>query len=182
MATRRVRSTVNNSYVQPLKLRMGRKMVITPSASYNSILFTQNHRAHNPVLSNVRIWAKFNTSTFDGIQMIAWLEDKDKEVTTTASCEFKVYYIDTTNNWNQTLIFTGSGTASGTRWVASPNQAALGSGNILDGERTLMIEANLTRWGEAFKNTVYVNHLGVYDSILRLRSDVEFLEITKKDE
>jgi hypothetical protein len=181
MATRRIRSTVNNSYVQPLKLRIGRKIVITPSASYNSILFTQKHRAHSSLLSNVRIWAKFNASAFDGIQMIAWLEDKDKEVTSTASCEFKVYYIDT-NNWNQTLIFTGSGTASGTRWVASPNQAALGLNNDLDGERTLMIEASLTRWGDTYKNTVYVNHLGIYDSFIRLKNDVEFLDITKLDE
>jgi hypothetical protein len=182
MATRRVRSTVNNSYVQPLKLRMGRKMVITPSASYNSILFTQKHRANNASLDEAKVWAKFNTGSFDGIQLIAWVENKDKNVIASASCEFKVYYIDTTNNWNQTLIFTGSGTASGNRWVASPNQVALGSGNVLDGERTLMIEANVTRWGDTYKNTVYVNHLGVYDSILRLRSDVEFLEISKKDE
>jgi hypothetical protein len=161
---------------------MGRKMIITPSASYNSILFTQKHRAYNASLDEVKVWAKFNTSSFDGIQLIAWMENKDKNVISSASCEFKVYYIDTTNNWNQTLIFTGSGTASGTRWVASPDQAALGPNNALDGERTLMIEANLTRWGDTYKNTVYVNHLGIYDSFIRLKNDVEFLDITKKDQ
>jgi hypothetical protein len=167
--------------VQPLKLGMGRKLVLTPSASYNSILFTQEHRGHSPTLNNIKVWAKFNTSTFDGIQMIAWLEDKDKEIITTASCEFKVYYIDTTNNWDETLIFIGSGTASGLRWISSPSQSDLGSSNELDGERTIMIQATMLRWGRTYKNKIYINHLGVYDSIVRLKNDIEFLDISKQD-
>jgi hypothetical protein len=181
MASRRIKSTVNNQYTQPLKLRMGRKLLLTPGVTYNSVLFTQKHVADNQTTQSVFLWAKFNTNTFDGIQMIAWLENKNKEETSSGSCEFKVYYLDASNNWNKTLIFTGSGSSSGNKWIASPNQAALGINNDLDGERTLLIEATLTKWGDTYTDKIYVNHLGIYDSFTRLKNDVDFLDISKQD-
>ncbi len=181
MATRRVKSTTNNKYTQPLKLRMGRKLLLTPGCDYNSILFTQKHRANDAANQKVNLWAKFNTDTFDGIQMVAWLENKDHEIVSSGSCQFKVYYLDASNNWNQTLIFTGAGTLSNNKWIAAPTQNILGSNNELDGERTLLIEATLTKWGQTYTNKIYVNHLGIYDSIVRLRNDIEFLDISKAD-
>jgi hypothetical protein len=95
---------------------------------------------------------------------------------------FKVYYVDADQNWSQTLVYTGSGTLQSGRWVLPATQANLGLSTELDGERTLMIEAILTRLGKEYKSSVYVNHLGIFDSLFRLKEEVEFLAVTKKDE
>lgn len=181
MATRRIRSTINNKYTQPLKLRMGRKIVLTPGCDYNCVLFTQRHRAFDIKNQRISLWAKFNTNTFDGIQIVAWLEGNDGDAISSGSCQFKVYYLDVTDNWSQSLIFTGSGTASGLKWVASPNQASLGPTNDFSGSRTIMVEASILKWGQLYTKKVYVNHLGIYNSFVRLKNDVEFLDISKAD-
>jgi hypothetical protein len=144
-------------------------------------LFTQKHRAFDPHSQKINLWAKFNTNSFDGIQLVAWLEDIDSEVLTSGSCQFKVYYVDIDNNWGQNLIYSGSGTATGLKWTSALSQANLGAANELDGDRTLMIQATIVKWGHSFTKRIYVNHLGVYDSIVRLRNDVEFLDISKAD-
>ncbi len=181
MATRRIKATINNHYVQPLKLRMGRKLVLTPNCSYNSVLYTQKHYALHASNQKIDLWAKFNTNTFDGIQLVAWLEDVDTNILGSAQCQFKVYYVNTANDWGQTLIHTVNGTASNGKWVASPSQTDLGSDNVIDGDRTLMIEAILSKWGRSYTKKIYLNHLGVYDSIVRLRNDIDFLDIIKAD-
>jgi hypothetical protein len=182
MASRRIKSTINSKYCQPLKLRTGRKLVITMSADYNSILFTKKHRAFNPDSQKVKLWAKFNTQTFDGIQIVATLQDKSEQTLASSSCVFKIYFLDITNNWNQTLVHTVNGTLVNKRWIAAPTQANLGLSNELDGERTIMVEATITRLGQSFVSKIYLNHLGIYDSFFRLKEEVEFLAVTKKDE
>ena len=52
----------------------------------------------------------------------------------------------------------------------------------MDGDTTLMIEGVAIRSGVTYRDRIYVNHLGVYDSIIRLRNAVDFLDITKLDE
>jgi hypothetical protein len=182
MATRRIRATVNNKYTQPLKLKTGRKLVVTPAADYNSIVFTKKHKAFDAKTIKAKVWAKFNGINFDGIHMVAGLYAENERRLNSASCSFNVYYVDANQNWNQTLVYTGSASLVGSRWVLPATQANLGSLTELDGERTLMIEATITRLGKEYKSAVYVNHLGIFDSLFRLKEEVEFLSITKKDE
>jgi hypothetical protein len=180
MSTRRIKSTINNKYVQPLKLCVGRKLIITPNVDYNSILFTKKHKAKTKSDYNQMLWAKFETQNFDGIQLITYLE-KDSEILAIGSCVFQVYSVSTDSNWSETLITTVNGTFNGNRLVASIPQSSLNPLE-LDGEITLAIKCTITRQDKTFTKKIYVNHLGVYDSIFRLRQDVEFLDITKVDE
>jgi hypothetical protein len=182
MATRRIRSTANNKYVQPLKLKTGRKLVISPNSSYNSILFTKKHRAFDPNSVSAKVWAKFNGQTFDGIHVVASLFTKQDRRLSSGSCTFNIYYVDANQNWGESLILSSSGTLVNGRWILAPTQAMLGGSNELDGERTLRIEAILTRVDKEYKSSVYVNHLGIFDSLFRLKEEVEFLSVTKKDE
>jgi hypothetical protein len=166
-------------YVIPIAQNSGR--IVSLSSYYQTNLQKRTPNYPNDNIE-VFVYAKFNTQTFDGIQMIAWLENDKNQTISSGSCQFKVYYLDTANNWNQTLIFTGMGSASGMKWIAAPDQTALGGSlNQLDGERTLLIEATLVKFGESYTNRIYVNHLGVYDSVVRLRNDIEFLDISKAD-
>jgi hypothetical protein len=45
-----------------------------------------------------------------------------------------------------------------------------------------MIEATITRLGKEYKSSVYVNHLGIFDSMFRLKGEIDFLSLTKQDE
>lgn len=182
MATRRIRATVNNKYVQSLKLKTERKLVLTPAADYNSIVFTKTHRAFDPRSVKLKMWAKFNTQDFDGIHLIAGIYRDSEKGLNSASCLFKVYYVDANQNWGRTLVFSGNAVFQNGQWILPVTQANLGSLTELDGERTFMIEAEITRQKKTYKNRIYVNHLGVYDSIVRLRSDVQFLDLNKLDE
>ena len=184
MATRRIRATINNTYVQPLKLATGRKLVLTPSAHYNSVLFTKKHKSGTltSVLTKVKLWAKFDGINFDGIHLVAYLSKDDIAPITSGSCIFRVYYVTDTSTWTDTLIHTVSGTLINGKWVAAPTQIDLGAANELDGERTLRIEAEIVRLGKVYRASVYVNHLGMFDSLFRLKQEVEFLDITKQDE
>jgi hypothetical protein len=183
MATRRIRATINNKYVQPLKLKTGRRLVIAPNVDYISVLFTKKHKAINDECCfKTKVWAKFDGQNFDGIHMVAALYGTNEALLTSSSCVFRVYYVDADQNWGQTLVYTGNGTLQNGLWVLPATQANLGPTTELDGERTLMIEATITRLGKEYKSSVYVNHLGIFDSMFRLKGEIEFLSLTKQDE
>ena len=63
----------------------------------------------------------------------------------------------------------------------NPTLSAIGSIDFQGGD-SIMIEATINRLSSVYRDRIYVNHLGIYDNVTRLRGDVEFLEVTKKDE
>jgi len=140
----------------------------------NSALTTSN--------LGIKISAQFNTTSFDGIKLIAYLyEAQTGQIAALGTCSFYMYKV-TSSTWQDQFInsFTGS---------ILPNSyfyKALTAGDLggldLDGETTIMVEAVGTRLGSVYRDRIYVNHLGIYDSVIRLRHDVEYLNITKLDE
>lgn len=180
MANRRVMMLTNNQYVQPLKVSFNNKKVITPSAAYNSVVTKVTYEKPQKRDYQVKAWLRFNSDTFDGVQLVGSLV-RGKDTKTIAGCTFKVYSIDLTNSWIETLCTTVSGTAiSGNRFSASVLESALAPADLA-GEITYKIEVNITRLGKMYSDVFYFNHLGIYDSFIRLKNDVEFLSITKKD-
>jgi hypothetical protein len=181
MATRRIKSTLNNHYVQPLKVCSKNPLVFSMSSSYNSVLFTKKHKSCN-ISSNqdLVVWAKFKSSDFDGINLIAFLNKNNKKATI-GSCLFKIYSISNDDSWTETLInqTTINGPTNSAKLHLS--EASL-TPLELDGEFTISVEVILTIRDKKYNKKIYINHLGVYDSIFRLRQDVEFLDITKVDE
>jgi hypothetical protein len=182
MATRRIKSTLNNHYVQPLKFCTKTPLIITPSSSYNSILLTKKHKSCILSTANKEmiLWAKFKTLDFDGINLIAFINKENKKKTI-GSCNFKLFSVSTDDNWDEVLIHEELVTNPGKSAKLHIPQAILGSFE-LDGEFTVSVEAEIKIRDKTYKKKIYVNHLGVYDSIFRLQQDVEFLDITKVDE
>lgn len=180
MANRRVTMLTNNQYVQPLKVSFNNKKVITPNAAYNSIVTKVTYEKPQKRDYQVKAWLRFNSDTFDGVQLVGSLV-RGKDTKKIAGCTFKVYSIDLSNSWVETLRTTVSGTAiSGNRFSASVLESALAPAD-LTGEITYKIEVDITRLGKTYSDVFYFNHLGIYDSFIRLKNDVEFLDITKKD-
>jgi len=164
--------------VQPLKLRTSRKLVVSLCSNYNSILFTKSRKAPIRRDYSLLLAAKFNTVDFDGIHMISELS-RDAQPLQIGSGTFEIYSISLDGTWTETFLTTVLGSVSGSKLTASVPQSSLPE---LDGEVTLAIKCSVKRQSDTYTKNVYVNHLGTYDSITRLRQDVEFLDITKVDE
>lgn len=181
MANRRVKNSINNKYVQPLKLSFKNKKVITLAANYNCIMTKVSHKAQNDCDFKIQSWMKFNTDSFDGVQLVAGFF-KGKVKKTIGSCNFKVYAISTDDSWTETLIASVSGIAL----VDGRFKAVLTDANLtpaeLEGELSFKLEVEILRAGKTFNDVYFFNHIGIYGSFIRLKQDVEFLDITKLDE
>jgi len=181
MASRRVKSTVNNNYVQPLKLCFKNKTVVTPSCNYNSLMTKTTHRGCNESDYKIKSWMKFNSETFDGIQVIAGLY-KNNKTKTIGTCDFKVYSISIDDNWTETLLFSGSGTPlpNGSFSLVIPENSM--SPSDITGEVSFKLEVRIERVNKKYDDFYYFNHIGLYGSFIRLKKEVEFLDLTKLDE
>lgn len=182
MASRRIKATLNNKYTQPLKLRMGRKLVLTLNCDYNSVLFTQAHRVSPTNDYQLRVLAKFAQDNFDGIHIKSYIE-KDTEIMQSANHTFDIYTVATDSNWAETFVVSKAGTIlPDGSFKCSVTASDFPPSISIDGELTLAIRTRCSRQNSKFAKKIYVNHLGIYDSVVRLRQDVEFLDITKLDE
>lgn len=130
----------------------------------------------------VKLAAKFNDSTFNNIQIAAYLYDqKNNAISSAANCQFDIYRVSAPD-WTEVYLTTLTGSQLPNNYFYSnPTLAALGTIDFFGGD-TLMIQATMTRLGLVYRDRIYVNHLGIFDNVSRLRGDVEFLEVTKKDE
>lgn len=130
----------------------------------------------------LKLAAEFDTADFNSVRFVSYLYNPvGGTIDNSASCTFNVYRV-AAPGWTDTLITSFSGAIlSNHYWFADVNLSALLPAN-LDGDTTLMVESVIVRSGETFRDRQYFNHIGVYDSIDRLRKDVDFLDITKVDE
>lgn len=140
----------------------------------------------NSALSNsqhvVKLAAEFDVSDFNSIRMIGYLYNPITGSTDNASsCEFKVYKV-TQPQWYDTFVATFSGTQIPNSYFFVDVPLASLPSIDFDGGDTIMIDAIVTRLGETYRDRIYVNHLGIYDNVFRLRQDVEYLDLTKMDE
>lgn len=181
MASRRVKMTLNNKYVQPLKLCFKNRHVLSPSSNYNSLLTKVSHKACIDSDYKIKAWMRFNANTFDGVQMIAGLQ-KGKRLKSIGSCTFKIYAFSVDDLWTETLLVTSIGTPlPDGRFTANAVESSLAPIG-LDGEITFKLEVDIERSGKTYTDVYYFNHLGIYDSFIKLKQEVEFLDITKLDE
>jgi hypothetical protein len=133
----------------------------------------------------LKLGAEFNTQTLDKIRVVAYLYNPiTGNVDNASSCTFKIYKVEdlVSPRWNDNLAYTVSG-------IQQPNQYFFQEIDLtsipsvsLDGENTILLEASVTRLNVTYRDRLYINHLGVYSSIIKLRQDVDFLDITKLDE
>lgn len=182
MATRRIKMFTNNHYVQPLKICFKHKMLITLGACYNNIVTNLKHKACQDSDFKVNAWMRFNTDTFDGSFQVQAFLSKNNLIKSIGSCTFSIYEINPSNLWQETLKTTIAGTplVNGSFSGIVPESVLLPT--IADGEMTYKLQVDITRQDKTFTDVYYFNHLGIYDSVVRLRKKVNFLALTKLDE
>jgi len=130
----------------------------------------------------VKIAAEFDTSDFDSIRFVGYLYNPVTGSTDNASsCEFKVYRV-TQPLWYDVPVATFMGTQIPNSYFFSDVALSLLPTIDFDGGDTIAIDAVITRLSETYRDRIYVNHLGIYDNVFRLRQDVEYIDLTKVDE
>lgn len=133
----------------------------------------------------IKLAAQLDTSTLDKIRMIGYLYNVNNGTIDNASAiTFKIYKVTdiTTPKWEDQLLTTETGILQTNSYFFKDISISSLAGTNLDGDTTLMIEGTATRLGVTYRDRIYVNHLGVYDSVVRLRNDIDFLDATKLDE
>lgn len=130
----------------------------------------------------IKAHARFNDATFNNIQLISYLyEPRNATVANSTTPVFKLYKV-VAPDWTEELITTvGASQLTSNYWYNNLDLTTIPDFNF-DGGDTLMVEASLLRSGVLYRDRVYINHLGIYDSFIRLKQEVEFLDITKLDE
>ena len=137
----------------------------------------------SPSTRLLKLAAEYDAESFDRIRLAAYLYNTDTAaVDALATCTFRLYIVGRPG-WVEVLSQTVAGTLqSGNHYFFAEVLLSALTPTELDGNPTIMVEAFATRQTRTFRDRVYVNHLGSYDSIVRLRNRVDFLEITKLDE
>lgn len=165
---------------QILKMDANSRYIVNEDSHWQ-FLFGPNSSLTNstPI---IKIAARFDDDTFTKLKLISYLYDsRDTAIVNAANCTFKIFKVNLPD-WTETLITTISGfQLANNYFYTNPNTSTLTPLDFFGGD-TMMVEATITRLGVTYRDRIYVNHLGIYDNVDRLRKEVEFLDITKLDE
>jgi hypothetical protein len=130
----------------------------------------------------IKLGAKFDDLSFNKIKIVGYLYDqKNGSISAGATCELKIYKVSTTT-WEDVLVTTLTGVLQPNNYFyVEPTLTSLNQFDFSGGD-TMMIEGTIMRLGIPYRDRIYVNHLGIFDSLTRLKNKVAFLEVTKLDE
>lgn len=154
---------------------------IVNTSNYWQMLFNPNSSLGSSA-QTIKIAALFDPITFNNLKIIAYLYDQqNNSVANAASCSFKISKVEDPD-WTETTLTTLPGAQiANSYYYIQPLLSLFPTVDFIAGD-TLLIEATIIRLGVVHRDRLYVNHLGVYDSIIRLKNDVNYLDITKLDE
>lgn len=171
-----------NDCNQWLKVDHASRYIVNDTPDWQ-FLFGPNSSLNNGA-QILKLAAEFDTITLNKIRMIGYLYNPvTGNVDSSASVQFNIYKVtdNGTPRWDDQLLTTINGTLQSNNYFFNDILISSLTGTSLDGDTTLMIEGIATRLGITYRDRIYVNHLGVYESIISLRNEVDFLGITKKD-
>lgn len=146
-----------------------------PSLSHYSQNIRVNKQSKDLVL-NIHI--KQDHVDFDKIEIISFLEsDLSQKASFTTS-----YLIEAIEPQGWGVIASVTKESAGQKLLHSTTFNLSELPISFDGENTIRVTATTTRQGLYKKKTSYYNFIGIYESYLRNKSKIGFLQISKKDE
>ena len=181
--TRKLLAQDENDVNQLLKIDNLNRFIVNDSPEWQFLFGPGSEFTNSSQI--LKLAAQFDTSTLDDIRIIGYLYNPTTgAIDNSSGVTFNIYKVEdiTTPKWNDNLLITLSGVLqTNNYYFVDVNLSAL-LGTNLDGDTTLMIEAVGTRLMQTYRDRIYINHLGVYNSVVQLRNEVEFLDLTKLDE
>jgi hypothetical protein len=130
-------------------------------------------------LIEIKLWAKFDESNFDGINIYATAQSMGRTVSI-SGIDFTVSYYSQDDEWNRTLVIQQAGTEFSTgRFRLNIPAASLPA---LIGNYSFEVEAVAIRREKRIYAKNSFNHFGIYQMAIRNKNKIGFLEITKAEE
>lgn len=172
---RRIKHLDQCDYIVPI--RQGTGQLLTLSNQSNVLLKRSWHRDAE---FSLETHVKFNADQMNGVQVLASLYSRGK-VASGKVDSVNLYRVSEAS-WNETLIgpVTMTETSNGI-FEGYVSQATLGT-NELSGMEVYKLSVLASRGRRKFTSIRWFNHLGCFDSLIRLRHAIESLEILKVDE
>ena len=165
--------------IQALRVDFAGRYIQNSSEDWQ-FLFNSNS-VLTPNVLVLRHHGQFDTSDFNSIKLAAYLYNASNgTIAAGATCTFNVYRVSV-SGWSETLINTFSGVVQPNNYFYIDIPLSSLSPAELDGDNTIMVECVFTRLSETFRERIYLNHLGSFGSIIRLKNRVDFIEISKKN-
>jgi hypothetical protein len=180
MAVRRLVAHSNTQDSQWLKIDHNSRYIENHSEEWQ-FLFGPNSELTNSQ-QILKIAAEFDKVNLDSIYFTSYLYNQNTgNVDNASSCTLRIYKV-TNPNWSESIIYTNSIPALPNQHFYAKVPLASLPGVDFEGGDVILMEAVIVRSGTTYRDRAYVNHLGVYDSIIRLKQDVEWLDLSKLDE
>jgi len=159
---------------------LGHKIPQAIALSGNSNCYLERTKDQSyDVKYSLRLHAKFRSDLLNGFSVEACLMSGNNQASSHIS-NINVYKVDD-NTFDKTFLMSVSPFLDGQSWVSDIDQSSL-TLNELSGKETYYIEATAFRRNKKFNANAYFNHLGCFDSLVRLRRQIEFIQITKADD
>ncbi|OQB05783.1 MAG: hypothetical protein BWY19_00808 [bacterium ADurb.Bin212] len=173
---RRIRRLESCDYL----IHLGQKtpQLIT-SSNHSNVLIERTWHRQSRRDYELDIHVKFNADIMDGIQIKAQLL-KEQRVSAMSIVSTNLFRVNEAS-WVETLVDSPTLTMALGVFTGTVSQSTLLL-NELSGMETYALEVTALRKRRTFKKKVYFNHLGCFDSILRLQKEIEYFQITKLDE
>lgn len=172
---RRVRYLTMPDYAVPIGQKTNQIFTLSGGCVLEKVWNRQSEMPYE-----LKIHAKFNASTINGLQILAFVE-KGGVATASLVEEVNVYSINS-SSWSESLVYSGAPSeVSPYLFSLSVTQANLGA-NELSGKEVYAIEVFAVRRRRKFYKKIYFNHLGIFDSLFRLKQESDFIKLTKVDE
>lgn len=173
---KRLRHLEQCDYIVPIGQSIGQILTLS---NCSNVVLERIWDQRNKGEFELKLHAKFDSSLMNGIQIMGYLI-RDQEICSSSITQFSLYRV-ADGSWTETFISNVTATQSGQKFTGYINQTTL-STNELSGAETYAIECVATRKRRTYKDKIWFNHLGCFDSIIRLRHSTELLESNKVDE
>ena len=163
---------------QPLRVYGTARYLINASPDWQFLFSEASSLAR--AIRVLKLAGEYNDATLNDMRFVAYLYISNTGATSKSeSCSFRFYKID--KPWAETLLYSTTGTElPNGYWYISFSQADLGV--PLDGSASIMMEVVVRRLSDTYRDRVYLNTLGIFGTAVRIKNDVEFLDISKLDE
>lgn len=172
---RKIRHLEQCDYIIPISQKIDQLLTLS---NQSNCYLERTWDKKDPVYA-LNIHAKFNSDLIEGFRIQAGLF-RDGSLVSSYIESFDLYITDG-DDYDKTFIASFTPVQVGQYWEFNVSQSLLDPLEAT-GAETFYIECKAQRKRKSYKACAYFNHIGVFDSIFRLKNKVTFLDLTKADE
>lgn len=173
---RRIRHLDHCDYIIPIGQKTGQVLLLS---NQSNCLLERTWQGKEEAFE-LKIHVKFNTDSMNGVMILVSLL-RNGQLCSSYVPNVQLYQINEAN-WGETLVSTVSLTESSPGiHTATVPQSTFGL-RELSGREVYAVSCTAQRKRGKYRNKVWFNHLGCYDNIIRIKQDLERLDVVKVDE